>query len=294
VQYSKRKKRRLPEESGEVFQARLDKRVPDEAFPGKPAAAWFELDAREQPTTDAVLEHAGTDRCSDQIAELTGYRAAIAAPATQWPPFDFNSGMGVRDVDREEAEAAGVLPKGAKVAPIEKDFNDELQAGVKSLPEDRIHWLKEAFGDQVQQLGWELPWQGSIVGDFYRDGIAGRRKKGHVKLGIATAKAIAEAARHGIDLRGRDLRLDASHARHIFAAHGPGNEKDPSQRPVTPLDIELLPHVWRDPDTVEKGRGKTLLFRKNLLGKVRIAEMSVDKNAAHITSAFVKKSPGAG
>ncbi len=216
---------------------------------------------------------------------------SVSRFGTPWPPFDFGSGMGVRDLDRAEAEAAGVLPPGRKVAPIEKDFNEELQAGVKSLPQDVIGWLKSVFGDQVQELGWELKWQGSVVGDFYRDVLAGRRKKGHVRLGIATPKAIAEAAKHGIDLRGKELRLDATHAIHIHKTHGPGYEKDPSQIPVTALDVELLPHVWRDPDDVEPSHGGGLKFWKNLLGRTRMVEIPnpPSDDSVQVASALVKK-----
>ena len=197
-------------------------------------------------------------------------------------------------LDREEAERLGLLPKGAKVEPVEKEFNDDLEASVKSLPRQQIDWLKKAFGDQVQELGWELKWQGTVVGDFYRDVIAGRRKKGHVKLGIATAKAIAEAAKHGIDLRGKELRLDAAHARHIHDRHGPGNETDPTQRPVTPLDVELFPQVWRDPDRSEKGHGgNSVIFWKHLLGEMRMVAVEDRRNpeeVVQVTSALVKTS----
>ena len=47
-----------------------------------------------------------------------------------YPPFDYNSGMGLEDVARDEAEDLGVIPRGAKVQPQERDYNQALQASV--------------------------------------------------------------------------------------------------------------------------------------------------------------------
>ena len=46
-----------------------------------------------------------------------------------WPPFDFNSGMRVRDVEREEAEDLGLIAPGEPApAPQIDDLNEALQA----------------------------------------------------------------------------------------------------------------------------------------------------------------------
>lgn len=42
---------------------------------------------------------------------------AISRFGTPWPPFDFNSGMRTRDIDRAEAERLGVIAPGETVAP---------------------------------------------------------------------------------------------------------------------------------------------------------------------------------
>ena len=41
----------------------------------------------------------------------------ISRFGTPWAPFDYNSGMDVEDVDRDEAEALGVIPKHGQVNP---------------------------------------------------------------------------------------------------------------------------------------------------------------------------------
>lgn len=51
---------------------------------------------------------------------------AISRFGHPWPPFDFGSGMGLRDVSRAEAEELGVIPPGAAVAATRRAFNDTL------------------------------------------------------------------------------------------------------------------------------------------------------------------------
>ncbi len=60
-----------------------------------------------------------------------------------WPPFAFNSGMDVRDVDRAEAEQLGLLEPSTTLFPRKVDFNADL-AGT---PELRQEWLREAITD---------------------------------------------------------------------------------------------------------------------------------------------------
>ena len=64
-----------------------------------------------------------------------------------YPPFDFNSGMDVVDVDRDEAEAIGLLARDEVVEPAAPDdFNAELQA----TPQVRAEWLRSALADSLQ------------------------------------------------------------------------------------------------------------------------------------------------
>lgn len=56
-----------------------------------------------------------------------------------YPPYDFGSGMGVEDVDRDEAIELGLLPKDEPVDEI-PDFDDALEAEVslERIPEDLV------------------------------------------------------------------------------------------------------------------------------------------------------------
>jgi hypothetical protein len=45
-----------------------------------------------------------------------------------YPPFAFSSGMGVADVDREEAERLGVIDPDQRVEPQDRELNQDLQS----------------------------------------------------------------------------------------------------------------------------------------------------------------------
>jgi hypothetical protein len=66
-----------------------------------------------------------------------------------WGPWGFGSGMGVEDVDREEAIAAGVMLPEETVRPIHKDFNERLSASVRDLDGGIAAALKRISGGEV-------------------------------------------------------------------------------------------------------------------------------------------------
>ncbi len=75
---------------------------------------------------------------------------AISRFGTPYPPFDFNSGMGVRDIIRNEAIALGVMsadwqPDADPVA----DFNANVEADVSKVHPDLLASLATLFGDAI-------------------------------------------------------------------------------------------------------------------------------------------------
>lgn len=59
---------------------------------------------------------------------------AISRFGLPYPPYDFNSGMWVRDIDRLQAEELGLLPPGAPApTPESRGLNDDLQAPIDGL-----------------------------------------------------------------------------------------------------------------------------------------------------------------
>lgn len=81
-----------------------------------------------------------------------------------FPPFAFNSGMDVADVDRAEAESLGVVDAQTQIFPQSLDLNAELQA----TPDVRDAYLKQALSE-------------SGVGEYDADGVF------HFKDGEATS-----------------------------------------------------------------------------------------------------------
>lgn len=81
-----------------------------------------------------------------------------------WGPWGWGCGHDVEDVDREEAQALGLIKPNEHARPIEKDFNDRLAASTRGLDADLQRALKEAFGDQVVIDGDEARWAGQPKG----------------------------------------------------------------------------------------------------------------------------------
>ena len=65
-----------------------------------------------------------------------------------YPPFDFNSGMDVIDVDRDTAIAAGLIDRDTQIAPQSRDFNTDLAAS----PAVNNEALRNALEESLQGL----------------------------------------------------------------------------------------------------------------------------------------------
>lgn len=65
-----------------------------------------------------------------------------------WPPFDWGSGMGLRGIDRDEADAFGITGPEDVFQPLELPFNESARASVKDVPEHgRARILEKLAGD---------------------------------------------------------------------------------------------------------------------------------------------------
>jgi hypothetical protein len=73
--------------------------------------------------------------------------------------LDFNSGMGFKEIDREEAISLDLLSAEDDLQPIEQGFNDDLQASVTDLSPDFKEALKTIFGEQVDVSGDVAKWR---------------------------------------------------------------------------------------------------------------------------------------
>lgn len=79
---------------------------------------------------------------------------AISRFGTPYPPFDFNSGMGVRDIPRREAVALGAIPADyvAERDPV-ADFNAAVQADISGVQPELLEQILLLFGDAVEIAG---------------------------------------------------------------------------------------------------------------------------------------------
>lgn len=73
-------------------------------------------------------------------------------------PWGFGSLMDVEDVDRDEAEALGLIQPGEVLQPAVQEFNDGLKASVRNLDPQLQDWLVRQFGSQVKIQNGEIRW----------------------------------------------------------------------------------------------------------------------------------------
>lgn len=207
-----------------------------------------------------------------------------------WPPFDFGSTRELDDVWRDEAEALGLVTPEDTIEPTaEKDFNEKLEASASEIVAPLARLLKESFGDQVQWTVDEqkFVWQGNLIGALVDRAITDKEYKGYVNLGFATDSAIKKAREAGVplDLEGTRMYLSADDVRKAFKTHGQGNEANAKQRPLTRLDMEVLPHIWRDPDKVSYGqrtqntKPNTIEMSKKIIGEEWIVGWNKDPSS---------------
>lgn len=84
---------------------------------------------------------------------------AISAFETPYPPFDYNSGMWVRDVPRDEAIALGLLAESETIQPVVENFNARLEASVRNIEPDLLASLQQSFGNQVVIEAGAIKWR---------------------------------------------------------------------------------------------------------------------------------------
>jgi len=85
----------------------------------------------------------------------------ISAFGTPWPPFDWGSGMGVRDVSRRSAVDLGLIKPDEQVVPDDMGFNDNLEVDISTLAPAFVEQLSNLFGTLVKISEGKLKWLGS-------------------------------------------------------------------------------------------------------------------------------------
>ena len=89
----------------------------------------------------------------------------IWAELSRWgdpfPPFDFNSGMWVRDADPDEAESLGVLAKGTP-KPQERNLNQDVEINAPDdMDPETLDALVDSLGDRAELIDGKIRLKGS-------------------------------------------------------------------------------------------------------------------------------------
>jgi hypothetical protein len=81
-----------------------------------------------------------------------------------WGPWGWGCGHDVEDVDRDEAEALGLIRRDQVIEPPRDDPNEGLEASTKGMDPDLIEKLQQEFGDRIKVEGDAIAWNAEAVG----------------------------------------------------------------------------------------------------------------------------------
>ena len=78
-----------------------------------------------------------------------------------YPPFDFNSGMGVEQVPFEECRALGLVTDAYDPGDIGGSFNEGVEAdlGSDGADDSGWSWLESKYGGQISREGGKVRWR---------------------------------------------------------------------------------------------------------------------------------------
>lgn len=209
---------------------------------------------------------------------------AISRFGTPYPPFDYNSGMGVDDVSYDEAVALGVIQpeyKPPETSPMQ-NFNEGLEADFAFKNDKDWEELKAAFGDQIQKTGDKIAWRTDIFRENFKKG-----GEFTIRLGIPQ-KGLIDKLPEGVrvsDIEGHPLTI-TQHWLDRKRKNGKGDHRvhfapmpdHPEDIPLELGDVDMLPALWREPDRVFSHDGHLVL--------------EVDEHGGSILRAFVKIGKG--
>ena len=227
-----------------------------------PAQELVRIEERQVPRSwqNIWRSHGGKMSPGDRMIALKEdpIWSAISRFGTPYPPFDFNSGMGVDDVSYEEALELGVLPsknyQPPKESPLE-NFNASLEAELTmDRKSDAFHALREAFGDQIVQVDGKVKWRSQFVRDVIEESYGENGRM--MKLGKITNKAFEKVPQElksvfeGSSGERMGLTVTKELATHIKNHEHYKADPRKTNMPLMPEDLDLIPTIWRDPDRV--------------------------------------------
>jgi len=156
--------------------------------------------------------------------------AELSVFGNPFPPFDFNSGMGLKDVKKSVCREIGLLKEDEQPEiPKTPDFNANLSASI-DVRDDSLcaSILRDRFGDQVDFSGNKVHFRGELIKDL----LSGKVKKVSLGTGYNGEKTSFSSS------------IFSDHA----SKHFKDNESHGNNVPMEEGDYELLPTLWRSPD----------------------------------------------
>jgi len=241
-----------------------------------PAQELLRFEQREKPREwKSRWIAAGGKLYGDRMIALKGdpIWINISRFGKPYPPFDFNSGMGVEDVSYDEAVELGVIQEGYE--PPEKsplaDFNDKLEASmeVSGPKSERLPDMQKIFGDQIQYNPHtkKIYFDGAMIHDVVKQvrvqfdaGLKQTSVKAKPSIGRPSS-IFCEKAGIMPDSADKPLRLSPSAIFHVLQDHV-NKDKDSRNIPLQDRELTLIGHVWRTPDSVEPAKdGKWMLTK---------------------------------
>lgn len=225
---------------------------------------------------------------------------AISRFGVPYPPFDFNSGMGVEDVSFDEAVSIGLIEddyQPGQASPLD-DFNKDLEASLKvSGPASpRLKALQSVFGEQVQFNNHtkSLYFDGSMIHNVVRQ-IRAEMSNGatttavKAKPSVGTASEMFRQKVGGLPNPDAVLKLPPSNILHVMQDHVV-IDKDSRNIPLTDRELGLIGHVWRNPNAVDPAKdGHWMLSKRAADGSLYRLIVSVDPNGGLVFHTFYKE-----
>ena len=223
--------------------------------------------------------------------------AAISRFGDPFPPFDYGSGMGLRDIDREEAEALGLIGPGDTLTPEEPEYPDVQEAnlpGIAQMPELRAA-VEKAMGPDVTFDGSVLrftspPPVAGAAGSPKTLGLQslGRSVVSRAPEQVEPQEALAMIKRGTaatVDPDGRKVRIDMDAYKHWAKQGKPQGEVNERLK-----DIRRALDAIREPQErwthkVRKGTGV-------YVDRIHYLKTTRDENGEHVNTLVVTELDG--
>lgn len=184
---------------------------------------------------------------------------AISAFGHPYPPFDFNSGMGLEDVSYDEAVKLGVIKDDYQPpdkSPL-KSFNETLEADLKFKTNRKLFDdLHRIFGDQIRYEGGKIHWRHDAVKEAFIS-----RKPFTMDIGEASPKLMSLLPNEHLQkqVSGKQFVLNEEWLNKKRSngkdhrSHFRPFEDDDRNIPLEISDLELIPAIYHEPDYIEPG-----------------------------------------